>query len=64
MTFSLDPDVRDLIFDDSNGHVGVIRTFLSHLIQTNKRTRDDVLTLPLVRFISPIWGVTEWLRPT
>ena len=43
MSFSLDPDVRDLIFDDSNGHVGVIRTFLFHLVLTNKRTRDDVL---------------------
>jgi len=31
------------IFDASNGHVGVIRTLLSHLALTNKRTMDDVL---------------------
>ena len=42
-SFSLDPDVRDLIFDGSNGHVGVIRTLLDHLVRTNKRTKNDVL---------------------
>ena len=36
-------DVRDLIFEHSNGHAGVIRTLLFHLVLMNKRTRDDVL---------------------
>ena len=43
ISFSLDPDVCDLLFDDSNGHVGAIRTILLHLVGSNKRTRDDLL---------------------
>ncbi len=41
--FSLNSDVRDLIFNHSNGHVGVIRTLLFHLVSPNNRTGDDIL---------------------
>ncbi len=42
-SFSTDPAVRDLIFQETNGHVGAIRTFLFHIIRAGKKTKDDII---------------------
>jgi hypothetical protein len=53
-SFSTDPSVRDLIFEETNGHVGVIRTFLYHVIRAGKTTKDDI-----IEFISSPKSRTE-----
>ena len=40
---SFDADMRKLIFEETNGHVGAIRTVLFHLINANNKTKDDML---------------------
>jgi len=42
-SFSIDPTVCDLIFEQTNGHVGAIRTFLFHVISAGKTTKDSSL---------------------
>ncbi len=38
-----DSDVNNLIYEETNGHVGAIRAILSHLINSNRRSKRDVL---------------------
>ena len=42
-SFSTDPLVCDLIFNETKGHVGAIRAFLSHVICSGKTTKDDII---------------------
>jgi hypothetical protein len=42
-SFSLHSDILDLIFNETNGHVGVLRTLLFHLVTTDKKSREDIL---------------------
>lgn len=38
-----DSDVNNLIYEETNGHVGAIRAILSHLINSNRRSKRDIL---------------------
>jgi hypothetical protein len=40
---SFDADVCELIYGETNGHVGAVRTLLSHFVSTDKRSRQDVI---------------------
>jgi energy-coupling factor transporter ATP-binding protein EcfA2 len=40
---SFDPRVRELIYTETKGHVGAIRTLLFHLVSTEKRKPEDVI---------------------
>ena len=39
-----DSDVSNLIYEETNGHVGAIRAILSHLISSDRRSKRDVLS--------------------
>ena len=41
MTFGT--DVRELIYQETNGHVGAVRTLLFHFANTDKRSKQDVI---------------------
>jgi hypothetical protein len=42
ISFAHDGRVHDLIFGQTNGHVGAIRTFLFHAVGSNMKTTEDV----------------------
>ena len=42
-SFANDQGVCDLIFKETNGHVGAIRSFLLHVINAGKTTKDDII---------------------
>jgi len=42
-SFADDQGVCDLIFKETNGHVGAIRSFLHHLINAGKTIKDDII---------------------
>ena len=42
-SFADDQGVCDLIFKETNGHVGAIRSFLLHVITAGKTTKDDII---------------------
>ena len=47
ISFGHDDRVHDLIFRDTNGHVGAIRTFLFHAVSFDMKTTEDIF-----RFVS------------
>jgi hypothetical protein len=42
-SFADDQGVCDLIFKETNGHVGAIHSFLLHVINAGKTTKDDII---------------------
>ncbi len=38
-----DADVGGLIYEETNGHVGAVRTLLFHLVNTDKRSKQEVI---------------------
>jgi hypothetical protein len=40
---SFDADVHELIYEETNGHVGAVRTLLFHFVSTDKRSKQDVI---------------------
>jgi len=54
ISFGRDHHIHDLIFRDTNGHVGAIRTFLLHTVGSGMKTPEAIL-----RFLSQKFYLTD-----